>query len=163
MFIDLFKNNGIEYLSLAQSYRAKNIKGKTTTRRTVILNIGPLDKFDDGKPDYIERLWKSFKTGNPLVAALAPYCINEIPREAYTFNFEEGDTACFGTPKLFSYMLIERILEELGLMNFFSAYKSYTKIQYDVLILDAFNIKIPPKFYRRAELKQIKTNIEIFM
>ena len=31
------------------------------------------------------------------------------------------------------------------------------------LILDAFNIKILPKFYRRAELKQIKTNIKNFM
>ena len=31
------------------------------------------------------------------------------------------------------------------------------------LILDAFNIKIPPKFYRRAELKHFKTNIKNFM
>ena len=52
--------------------------------------------------------------------------------EQYSFNFTEGDTACFGRPKLFSNLLIERILEELGLMNFFSAYKGFTKIQYDV-------------------------------
>ena len=31
------------------------------------------------------------------------------------------------------------------------------------LILDAFNIKILPKFYRRAELKHIKTNLKNFM
>ena len=31
------------------------------------------------------------------------------------------------------------------------------------LILDAFDIKIPPKFYRRAELKEIKTKIKVFM
>jgi len=31
------------------------------------------------------------------------------------------------------------------------------------LILDAFNINISPKFYRRAELKQIKTNTEKIM
>jgi len=31
------------------------------------------------------------------------------------------------------------------------------------LILDAFNIKIPPKFYRRAELRQFKTNLKNFM
>ena len=30
-------------------------------------------------------------------------------------------------------------------------------------ILDAFDIKIPPKFYRRAELKQFKTNLKNFM
>jgi hypothetical protein len=31
------------------------------------------------------------------------------------------------------------------------------------LVLDAFNINIPPKFYRRADLRQIKTNINVFM
>jgi hypothetical protein len=31
------------------------------------------------------------------------------------------------------------------------------------LILDAFGIEIPPKYYRRAELKQLKTNIQNFM
>jgi hypothetical protein len=55
-----------------------------------------------------------------------------MPREKYVFTYEEGDPACFGNPKLFSHVLIERIIEELGLMNFFSAYKGFTKIQYDV-------------------------------
>jgi transposase len=132
MFIDLFKNNGIDYLRLAQSYRAKNSKGKTTTRRTVVLNIGPFDKFDDGMPNYLNRLRTSFKAGNPLIAELEPYCAKEAPRETYAFDFVEGDTFCFGLPKIFSHLLIERILEELGLMNFFSAYKGFTKIQYDV-------------------------------
>ena len=31
------------------------------------------------------------------------------------------------------------------------------------LILDAFGIKIPPKLYRRSELKHIKTEIKVFM
>ena len=31
------------------------------------------------------------------------------------------------------------------------------------LILDAFDVKIPPKLYRRAELKSIKTSTQIFM
>jgi hypothetical protein len=31
------------------------------------------------------------------------------------------------------------------------------------LILDAFNIEIPAKFFRRADLRQIKTNIKDFM
>jgi transposase len=130
MFIDVFKNNGIDYLRLAQSYRAKNIDGKTTTRRTVLLNIGPLDKFDDRQPDYVGRLRGSFKAGQPLIAELEPFC--EAPREKYSFSFEEGEPSCFGTPKIFSHLLIERILEELGLGNFFSAYKGFTKIRYNV-------------------------------
>ena len=31
------------------------------------------------------------------------------------------------------------------------------------LILDAFNIGVPPELYRRAELKSIKTGISVFM
>jgi transposase len=132
VFIDLFKNNGTDYLRLAQSYRAKNDKGQKTARKTVVLNIGPLAKFDDGQPDYVTRLRKSFHAGKPLIAALEPYCAREAPRETYAFSFEEGDTACFGTSKIFSHVLIGRILEELGLMAFFASYKNFTKIQYNV-------------------------------
>jgi transposase len=110
----------------------KNSDGYTTPQQQTVFNIGFLDKFDDGKPDYVERLRKSFKAGQPLIEALQPYCIDETPREKYTFSFEEGDPACIGYPKLFSHMLIERIMEELGLQAFFASYKSFTKIEYDV-------------------------------
>jgi len=132
MFIEVSKNNGKDYLRLMKSNRVKNDKGVKVARNTVIYNIGPLHKFDDGKPDYINRLRKSFKAGKPLIAVLQPYCNDESPREKYTFLFEEGETACIGSPKLFSHMLIERIMEELGLMAFFSSYKNFTKIQYNV-------------------------------
>ena len=33
MFIDLFKNDGIDYLRLAQSYRSKNCKGKAMPKK----------------------------------------------------------------------------------------------------------------------------------
>ncbi|MFR3251401.1 MAG: hypothetical protein ACLTQL_10210 [Eisenbergiella sp.] len=52
--------------------------------------------------------------------------------EAYRFSINEGSPDCFGHPKLFSHILLERILEELGLNTFFSSYKGFTKLQYDV-------------------------------
>lgn len=132
MFIDISKNNGKDYLRLVQSRRIKNDKGIKVSRNSVVFNIGPIDKFDDGQPDYIGRLRQSFRVGTPLIASLKPYCTNELPRETYSFHFEEGDPACFGSPKTYSHMLIERILEELGLRNFFSSYKNFTKIEYNV-------------------------------
>ena len=131
MFIDVFKNNGNDYIRLAESNRVLNDKGKKVARKTVILNIGPLEKFDDGQPGYLERLRKSFRVGEPLIPSLQPYCTNERPREKYTFTFEEGSPECVGTPKLYSHMLLERIIEELGLRNLFSSYKGFTKIKYD--------------------------------
>ncbi|MCL2150247.1 MAG: IS1634 family transposase [Dehalococcoidia bacterium] len=132
MFIDTSKNNGKDYIRLAESNRVQNEKGHKVARKTVVLNIGPLDKFDDGQPDYLVRLRKSFRAGEPLIPALQPYCAEERPREKYTFTFEEGNPDCIGTPKLYSHLFLERILEELGLRNLFSSYKGFTKIEYDV-------------------------------
>jgi len=132
MFIDVFNNNGKKYLRLVNSIRVENSSGKKVSQKQSVLNIGPLDKYDDGKPDYIQRLRKSFKAGQPLIDALEPYCSKHAPLEEYHLRYTEGDPACIGHPKLFSHMLVERILEELGLMAFFSSYKNFTKIQYNV-------------------------------
>ena len=98
----------------------------------MILSIGPLSRFDDGLPDYVERLKKSFKAGQPLIPSLLPYCEKEAPAEVYRFSINEGSPDCFGHPRLFSHLLLERILEELGLNFFFSSYKGFTKLEYDV-------------------------------
>jgi transposase len=132
MFIDTSKNNGKDYIRLVESKRVLNDKGHKVARKTVILNIGPLEKFDDGQPNYLERLRKSFRAGDPLIPSLIPYCIEKKPREQYKFTFEEGSPECVGSPKLYSHLLLERILEELGLRNLFSSYKGFTKIEYDV-------------------------------
>lgn len=132
MFIDLNKNNGKDYLRLVNAVRVKNKDGYKVSKKQVILNIGPFDRFDDGHPDFIGRLRKSFKAGDPLIPSLKPYCEKEKPMETYRFSLTEGSPDCFGHPRLFSHLLLERILEELGLNTFFSSYKGFTKLEYDV-------------------------------
>lgn len=132
MFIDVFDNNGKPYLRLVNSVRIKNSSGKKVSQKKPVFSIGPLDRFDDGLPDYVGRLRKSFRAGVPLIPALAEYCENAAPREKYSVTFEEGNPNCVGEPKLFSHLLLEKILEELGLRNLFSSYKGFTKIEYDV-------------------------------
>lgn len=132
MYVECFKNNGIDYLRLVQSHRVKNTKGIKTARKKVVYNIGPLSKFDDGKPDYVERLKKSFKAGNPLILSLKKYCDTKNVPVVHRFSIAEGSSDCFGNPKIFSNVLLERILEEIGLRNLFASYKGFTKIQYDV-------------------------------
>ena len=132
MYVECFTNNGKPYLRLVQSVRVVNKAGKKIPQKQVILNLGPLDRFDDGQPDYVERLKKSFKTGTPLIPSLLPYCGAQKTAETYHFSIKEGSTDCFGHPKIFSHILMERILEELGLNTFFSSYKGFTKLQYDV-------------------------------
>lgn len=73
MFIDLNKNNGKDYLRLVNAVRVTNKDGYKVSKKQVIFNIGPLDRFDDGLPDFIGRLRKSFKAGDPLITSLRPY------------------------------------------------------------------------------------------
>ena len=132
MFIEKFKNNGKDYLRLVHAVRKPNKNGDMVSTKKILLNIGPLDRFDDGLPDYLPRLKKSFQSGNPLIPSLEPFCLSSKPAETYRFSINEGSPDCFGHPKLFSHVLLERILEELGLNTFFSSYKGFTNIQYDV-------------------------------
>lgn len=64
MYIEKAKNNGTEYLRLVESIYSSRAKGG---RKKTILNIGPLSKFDDGKPYYVQRLKESFKRGEPII------------------------------------------------------------------------------------------------
>ena len=142
MFIDVSRCNGRQYLRLVNSIRIKNKDGYTVPRKEVILNIGFLDKFDDGQPDYIERLRRSFRAGLPLIPSLVPYCTNESPREKYTFTFEEGNPNCIGNPKLYAHLFLERIFEELGMRNFFSSYIVHTKWEFSVRFKSGSEISI---------------------
>lgn len=132
MYVESFINNAKPYLRLVRSVRVVNHSGNKIPQKQVVLNIGPLSRFDDGQPDYVERLKKSFKAGDPLIPALKPYCSLATSAETYRFSIKEGSPDCFGHPKLFSHILFECILEELGLNTFFSSYKGFTKLQYDV-------------------------------
>ncbi len=130
MYIEKVKNNGIDYLRLVESVYSPNSKGG---RKKTILNIGPLSKFDDGKPDYVQRLKESFKVGSPLIDSLKPYCEKNQPLEHYKLEYTEGDPYLIGSPKLYSHVLIEQIMKELGLIDLFSHYKSIYKIEFDLV------------------------------
>lgn len=133
MYIEKNKNNDIDYLRLVKNQRIVNSKGIKTSTKSVVYNIGPLSRFDDGKPNYVERLKQSFKQGKPIIPEFQRFCTDPLPKEHYDIHFEEGDPDCVGHPKLFSHILIERILEELGMTYYFQHYKAYTRSQFHLL------------------------------
>lgn len=133
MYIDIFKNNNTEYIRLRESYRTKTSEGKVAIRKRTICNIGPLSKFDDGQPNYLERLRESFRLGNPLIPELTEYTGKKPPMEKYTIRLQEGDPECIGHPRLYSHVFLDKLFDELGLKDFFRSYKGFSKIQYDVL------------------------------
>ena len=50
--IECVKNNGKPYLRLAES---RYVKDMGRQKKFVLKNLGPLSKFDDGKPDFLKR------------------------------------------------------------------------------------------------------------
>ena len=133
MFVEVCKNNGIDYLRLVNGIRVDGKNGNKTVRKKVILNIGPLSKFDDGKPNYVKRLKESFKNGNPLIDSLLPFVDNNSITETYSFSIQKGDPFCFGETKLYSHVLLEKLLDELGVISLFASYKGFTKIEFDLV------------------------------
>lgn len=132
MFVECLNNNGKKYLRLVEN-KYVVINGNPSCRKTVLLNIGPLDRFDDGKPDYIKRLKESFKNGNPLIPSLYPYVDKKPIKEVYDISFKEGDPDCIGHNKLFANALIERIMEEIGITSFVGKYKAQTNYEFDLM------------------------------
>ena len=132
MFIDVFKNNGTEYLRLAESRRITNKKGVKVTSKKIILNLGPLSRFDDGQPEYLKRLKQSFKDGNPLIPELKEYSSPSDTYEIYNIQFKKGDVSCIGEPKHLAPCILDACFSSLGLDELFASIKHSSKIQYDL-------------------------------
>ena len=133
MFVECYKNHGVETLRLVEGKSGISKNGKRTVTKRVIMTLGPLHRYDDGQPDYVKRLKQSFVDGNPLIDSLLPYCSPENVKKQYKFTFAAGDPHCFGETKLYAQCLIDRILEELGLNAAINSYKGFSKIEYDIL------------------------------
>lgn len=131
MTIEKYESNGIERLRLVRTYRIKNNNGKSVNRKEVIKSIGPLSKFDDGQPDYLQRLRQSFAEKNPLIPDLLPY-VNQAPKQQFIVTFTEGDRFCCSLPKCFAPCILDPVFTALGLDELFASIKHSSKIQYDL-------------------------------
>lgn len=133
MFVEKFMNNGVPYLRLVKSIRIENSSGKKVSQKKVVLNIGPLSRFDDGKPDYVQRLKDSFKNGQPLIGVLKEYVEQEKPLpKKHNIVFADGDAACIGAPKLAAPLLLDRLFQQLGLDKLCATLKHSLKLEYDL-------------------------------
>lgn len=132
MYIACTKNHGIDYLQVHESYSVKE-NGVKKTRSRLIRNLGPLSRFDDGKPDYLKRLRKSFKEGKPLIESLTDLASVSRETRAVTVQFDKDvPDECLSNPKNIGYFLLDALYDALGIHDVMVRYKSDSKIQYDV-------------------------------
>lgn len=134
MYVESFTNNGKPYLRLVKSVRTKNDDGSSSSKKHVVLNIGPLDRFDDGQPDYVDRLKQSYKDGAPLIPELLSYVENpKAPRvKEYVIRIKAGDRLCSASPKRFAPCLLDPVFSALGLDQLFASIRHGSRIKYDL-------------------------------
>jgi hypothetical protein len=107
--------------------------GVTKNKRTVIKNIGPLSRFDDGKPDFILRLRQSFKEGNPIIDDLKDFATGNFSKNFIKFEIDlNSDKECFSDPKNIGYLLLDGFYDSLGIYDVLNKFKSQSKISYDL-------------------------------
>ena len=132
MFLDIYSRYGKRYIRISEGYRVQK-DGKSLTRKRVIKSLGPVSRYDDGKPDFEQRLRDSFKAGNPLIPELEPYVKKDTDKNVYHLTIHADTDECVGKPKLFATCLFDKILDNIGLRSFVGTFKNYDKISYDVL------------------------------
>ena len=135
MYIACTKNHGVEYLQVHESYNVIE-NGKNKRKGRVVRNIGPLSRYDDGKPDYVKRLRKSFKEGCPIIIELTELAkINNERKgdESVTITFNKiNEDECICEPKNIGYFLLDGLYDSLGIYDVLKLEKSRSKIEYDV-------------------------------
>ena len=123
------------YLRLVESRRIKTKNGNITSVKVPVLNIGPLARFDDGKPDFLQRLRQSFKDGEPLIESLRPYVdktAKDKTVDKVVLSFQQHTPDCVGHPRLFSDAIFAAAFKDLGLSSLLATIKTALKIEYDL-------------------------------
>lgn len=130
MHIEKYKTNGKYYLRLVENKRI--IKdGQSVNRKKLILSLGRIDQYDDGQPNYLERLRQSFRDGRPLIPALQGY-VEYAPKSVIQISFEQGSTFCVAAPRRFAPCILDSVFAALGLDQLFASIKHTSRIKYDL-------------------------------
>ena len=122
--IECVKNNGRPYLRLAESRYVKDIGRQ---KKFIIKNIGPLSKFDDGKPDFLKRFRAKFKNGEIDFDGITYY--SNLPTKK---AFEIDNDKNYIELKNIGYLFLQSVYNSLGISQYLNQIKSKSKIDYDL-------------------------------
>ena len=122
--IECVKNNGKPYLRLAESRYVKDIGRQ---KKFVIKNLGPLSKFDDGKPNFLKRFREKFKNGEIDFDGITYYSNLPVKR-----IFEIDNDMNYIELKNIGFLFLQSVYNSLGITEFLNRLKSDSKIEYDL-------------------------------
>jgi transposase len=132
MYIVCSKNNGIPYLQVHE-YCGRIVDGKNKRGSRFVADIGPLSRFDDGKPDFLKRLRQSFKDGAPIIEGLDGLVSKVAASNKKKIEFDTSDdAAAFSDPKNIGYFFLDAMYDGLGIYDVLNKCKSNSRIEYDL-------------------------------
>lgn len=132
MYIACTMNHGIPYLQVHEAYTAQR-DGKSYRSARLIRSIGPLSRYDDGKPDFLGRLRQSFKEGKPIIPGLEDLAAGNTTPARIVFELNKSDPAeCYSDPKNIGYFLLDGLYDSLGIYDVLNLHKSRSRIEYDL-------------------------------
>ena len=122
--IECIKNNGKPYLRLAESRYVKDIGRQ---KKFVLKNLGPLSKFDDGKPDFLKRFREKFKNGEIDFDWITYY--SNLPTKKV---FEIDNEMNYIKLKNIGFLFLQSIYNSLDIYDLLRESKSNSKLEYDL-------------------------------
>ncbi len=61
MYLEFYNNNGSRSVRIVRASYEPNSKGVMTSKKKYVMFLGPVSRFDDGKPDFEARMREDFK------------------------------------------------------------------------------------------------------
>ena len=101
-------------------------KATKKQKKTVVKNLGPLSKFDDGEPDFLARLREKFKNGEIEFDGIF-YQTKSTVKLTFTAN----DTHEIELKNM-GYFILEKLYKDLEINKVLQLEKSRSKVEYDL-------------------------------
>ena len=131
MYLDCFKCKGKPYLRIVENYII-TANGRKKHKKKTVKNLGYLDKYDDGQPEFIQRMRERLRKGELKIDGIDA---NEFRVRAKLYNnclYSNQDDYCYLNTKNIGYFFLENIYNELGIYDMMRKIKSESKIEYDL-------------------------------
>ena len=136
MYLEFYNNNGSRSVRIVRASYEPNAKGVMTSKKKFVKFLGPVSRFDDGKPDFEARMREDFKNRRLKIDGFD----YDEAEQLYSSKTKELIVVSFQTdqyPRLhlqnYGYFLLDSIFEQLGIGDILRKYKSNSKIQYDLV------------------------------
>ena len=124
--IECYKNHGIDYLRICEAIYVPDLKKQ---KKRTIKNLGPLSKYDDGKPNFLKRFRDKWNNGELIFDDLSySNTIKSKPKNIFEFDNYQN----YIELKNLGYIFLNAVFNQLGISEVLNRIKSDSKIDYDL-------------------------------